>query len=168
QHNVSSGLNLAGNYTWSHCIGDDPAAGSSGGIAVGYLDPNNPHFDQGNCKADRRQILNVTAVAATTQFANRTLRMAGTGWQLLGIYRMSSGKYLTLTTGLDRLLSGDAGNQRPNQVLGNPFGDRNSITRYLNPSAFAQPALGTIGNMRPYNIEGPAFWQLDMALSRNF
>jgi len=75
---------------------------------------------------------------------------------------------MTINTGLDRLLSGQAGNQRPNQILENPYGDRNSVTNYLNPNAFAQPALGTIGNMGATNIEGPGNWQFDLALSRIF
>ena len=28
--------------------------------------------------------------------------------------------------------------------------------------------MGTLGNLRPRNIEGPGTWGLDMALSRNF
>ena len=58
--------------------------------------------------------------------------------------------------------------QRPQQVLGNPYGDRNSLNNYLNPSAFARPAVGTLGNMRPTNIEAPGTWQWDVALSRDF
>jgi hypothetical protein len=110
----------------------------------------------------------LTAVASTPQFVNSTLRVLASGWRLSGIYKRSTGSFMTITTGLDRLLSGQAGNQRPNQVLENPYGDRNSLTSYLNPSAFAQPALGTIGNMRASNIAGPGTWQLDMALSRVF
>ena len=94
--------------------------------------------------------------------------MLGTGWQLSGIYRWSTGRYLTISTGLDRLLSGQSGNQRPVQVLENPYGDRHSLTKYLNPNAFVQPALGTMGNMGPYNVEGPGTWQLDLGLSRSF
>ena len=90
------------------------------------------------------------------------------GWRLSGIYRKTTGRYLTVSTGLDRVLSGQAGNQRPNQILENVYGDRNSVSNYLNPSAFAQPALGAIGNMRRANIEGPGSWQLDMGLSRIF
>ena len=169
QRRAASGVNVAANYTWSHCIGMDPNANASGRGGPSYLDPNNRAFDSGNCNGtDRRHIFNATVVASTPQFSNRTLRTVGTGWQLSGIYRQSTGKYLTISTGLDRVLSGEAANQRPNQILGDPFGDRNSLTRYLNPNAFAQPALGTIGNMRPFNILGPGMWQLDMALSRTF
>jgi len=131
-------------------------------------------FDRGNCGSngsgtgsglDRRHVFNVTAVASTPQFANPTLHMLGTGWQLSTIYRQSSGTYLTISTGLDRVLSGQSANQRPNQVLENPFLDRNSLN-YLNPRAFAQPAIGTIGNMKPLNIVGPGTWQLDFELER--
>ena len=74
---------------------------------------------------------------------------------------------MTISSGLDRALNGEIGPQRANQVLGNPFADRNSLT-YLNIKAFEQPTLGTIGNMRPGNILGPANWQFDLSLSRTF
>ena len=176
QRRAVRGVNIAGNYTWSHCIGDAATANATGRGGAGYLDPNNRAFDRGNCGSngsgtgsglDRRHVFNVTAVASTPQFANPTLRMLGTGWQLSTIYRQSSGTYLTISTGLDRVLSGQSANQRPNQVLENPFLDRNSLN-YLNPRAFAQPAIGTIGNMRPANIVGPGTWQLDFGLSRIF
>ncbi len=168
QRHAIRGVNIGGNYTWSHCLGDAPTANATGTGGGGYLDPNDRSFDRGNCDGDRRQVFNLTAVAETPQFANPAMRVLATGWRVSGIYKRSSGSWLTMTTGLDRVLSGFAGNQRPNQILGDPYGDRNSLTRYLNPGAFAQPALGTIGNMRPSNIEGPQSWQFDMALSRMF
>ena len=176
QRRAVRGVNIAGNYTWSHCIGDAATANATGRGGAGYLDPNNRAFDRGNCGSngsgtgsslDRRHIFNVTAVASTPQFANSTLRMLGSGWQLSTIYRKSSGTYLTVSTGLDRLLSGQAANQRPNQILGNPYLDKDSLN-YLNPRAFAQPDNGTMGNMRPANIAGPGTWQLDLGLSRIF
>jgi len=168
QRRVVRGLNVGGNYTLSHCLGDSPTANATGTGGGGYLDPNNRAFDRGNCEGDRRQVFNLTAVTQSPQFQNPTLRMLGTGWRLSGIYRLSTGSFMTVNTGLDRLLSGQAANQRPNQVLGDPFGDRDSLTNYLNPAAFAQPATGTMGNMRQRNIVGPGMWQLDLALSRNF
>ena len=167
QRRAARGVNIGGNYTWSHCIGDAANANATGTGGAGYLNPNNRRFDRGNCDSDRRQIFNLTAVASTPQFANPTLRVLATGWRLSGIYRWSTGGYMTLTSGLDRLLSGNASNQRPNQVLESPYGDRNSLN-YLNPSAFAQPAMGAIGNMGTSNIQGPGSWQLDLALSRVF
>jgi hypothetical protein len=169
QRRAGSGVNVGANYTWSHCIGIDPNANGTGRGDAGYLDPNDRSFDYGNCQnSDRRQVFNMTAVAPTPQFANTTARLLGSGWQLSGIYRWQTGRFYTITTGLDRLLSGQAGNQRPVQVLENPYGDRHSLTNYLNPAAFVQPALGTMGNMRPFNVEGPGYWQLDIGLSRSF
>ena len=168
QRRASTGVNVGGNYTWSHCLGNAPTANATGTGGGGYLDPNNRDFDRGNCEGDRRHIFNVTTVASTPQFANPTMRAVASGWRASGIYRWSTGSYLTLTTGLDRALSGFAGNQRPNQILGDPYGDRNSVTRYLNAAAFAQPDLGTIGNMRRANIVSPGFFQLDVSLSRLF
>ena len=39
---------------------------------------------------------------------------------------------------------------------------------WFNAGAFAQPALGTSGSIGYQNVLGPAFWQFDMALSREF
>jgi hypothetical protein len=81
---------------------------------------------------------------------------------------VQSASYLTIGTGLDRSFDGtSAANQRPNQVLASPYGD-GSFTNFLNPKAFVQPAVGTIGTMARSNVRGPGFWNLDMALSRSF
>ena len=62
------------------------------------------------------------------------------------------------------------GSQRARQVLGNPYGDKSSRpqTAFLNPAAFAQPALGTLGNVGRNSVQGVNTWQLDAALSRVF
>jgi hypothetical protein len=171
QRRISRGVNFGGNYTWSHCLGLSNTNLFSQNEGGAYLDSNNRNFDRGNCTSDKRQVLNLTAVAETPRFTNSTIRMLGTGWGLSGIYRWSTGNYLTIASGLDRALIGSArtaGTQRADQVLESPFGDRNSLTSYLNPSAFAQPAIGKIANMSPGNIEGPGIRQLDIALTRTF
>ena len=166
QRRAARGVTIGANYTWSHCYGDDSKANSGGTPGNTYQDSNNRALDRGNCEGDRRHIFNMTAVGQAPQFATRTLRVLASGWILSGIYRVSSGAPLTITSGVDRQLSG-VQNQRPDQVLANPYGNK-SITNYLNPKAFALPALGSLGNMRPYNIAGPRTWQLDVALSRVF
>ena len=36
----------------------------------------------------------------------------------------------------------------------------------MNPSAFAFPDPGTLGNAGFFSVKGPGFWTIDMALSR--
>jgi len=165
QRRASRGVNVGANYTWSHCMG--PSSVFNHNSSGGSLLPNNRNFDQGNCDSDRRQVLNLTSSAETPRFDNNTVRMLATGWRLSGIYRYSTGDFMTIASGLDRALTGEVGPQRANQVLGNPFADTGSLT-YLNINAFQQPSLGTVGNMRPANIIGPSQWQFDLALSRTF
>jgi hypothetical protein len=166
QRRAARGVTVGANYTWSHCYGDISRASAAGTPGSTYLDPYNRDFDRGNCEGDRRHIFNLTAVAETPQFANATLRAVATGWRLSGIYRKSSGSWLSVTSGVDRALTG-VSSQRAQQVLGDPYGDK-SLTKYLNPASFALPALGTLGNMSPNNIQGPGTWQFDVALSRVF
>ena len=180
------------NYTLSHCIGDYQARTNSGyGISVGqwYQDPNNRRRDRGNCEIDQRHSFNLTAVAETPRFANRTLTLVGSGWRLSGIYRIGSGGtqvptnnavgLRTATLGapsaattsagsnIDRCLC-DSLNQRPDQILGNVYLDTSGRpgTKWLNPAAFAQPALGTLGNMGRATLRMPVAWQFDMGLVR--
>jgi hypothetical protein len=170
QRRAARGVTVSGNYTLSHCIGDNADANGMGPSAgASFQDPNNRDFDRGNCDADRRHIFNLTAVAETPSFANPTVKMIASGWRLSGIYRKSSGNYLTITTGIDRALTG-IGNQRPNQILGEPYNDKSAspLTNYLNLAAFQQPTLGTLGNMGRNNVRGPGTWQFDLSLSREF
>src|SRR5204863_1367584 len=115
---------------------------------------------------DRRHVFNLTAVAQTPTFSGKTLRAVATGWRFSPIVRIQSGAYLTATTSADVALNG-IGAQRVNQVLGKFYGDGSNL-RYLNPTAFALPAMGTLSNMAPVTIRGPKTWQFDAALSRTF
>ena len=161
------GVTVGGNYTWSHCISDFADQSGGGGTpGATYLDPNNRHFDRGNCASDKRHIFNFTGLVETPRFANNLLRNVGSGWRLSGIYSRSTGTFLTIVSGVDRELNG-VQNQRPLQILGNPYGAK-TLTNYLNPGAFTLPDLGSLGNMGPSTIQGPSQWNFDMALSRIF
>jgi Carboxypeptidase regulatory-like domain len=168
QRRASRGVTVGANYTWSHCISDFSASqtGLAGNPGVTFLDPNNRAFDRGNCVWDLRHVFNMTVVAETPRFANSTMRILATGWKASAIFRATTGNYLTITSGSDRQFSGVA-NQRALQILQNPYGD-GSLGDYLNPKAFTNPDPGSLGNMRPLNVEGPGNWDLDMALSRVF
>jgi hypothetical protein len=71
-------------------------------------------------------------------------------------------------TGTDRALSGiQATIQRANQVLDDPYGDRTADS-WLNPLAFAQPALGTYGTSVRNAYDGPGRHVVDLSLVRSF
>jgi len=171
QRRAARGVTMNANYTWSHCISDpggDTLAVSVSGLNS-YTDPNNRHFDRGNCTiaaTDRRHVFNLSAVASSPQFSNPTLRAIGSGWRFSPIFKVLSGGYLSITTNLDRALT-TVPSQRVNQLLPNPYGDK-SVRNYFNPAAFAQPALGTLGNVGAGSIAGPGTWQFDAAISRSF
>src|SRR5215469_7773034 len=177
---LSRGVSASTNYTWSHCMGDPPVGNSPGGAGVGLVDPTNRRQDRSNCvsseiggffSSDRRHIFNFTVVGAAPRFENRALRTVVAGWQAAGIYRVQSAPWLTVTMmPPDRQLSGTNNatpTQRPLQVLPDTLCAHPTSSCWLNPAAFALPALGMLGAMNRGNIPGPAFWQLDLALSRN-
>jgi hypothetical protein len=185
------GINFNANYTWSHCVGDyQSRLQQAPGADMTYQDPNNRRRDRANCEYDQRHNFNLTGVAETPQFANRTLRLLGTGWRLSGIYRRATtGSIVAFNsaTGLRTVVldnDNNTGNppgttdpcrcqiraQRPDVVLANVYLDTSGRpgTQYLNPAAFAIPALGTLGNLGRATLKLPTSWQFDMALARVF
>jgi hypothetical protein len=177
QHRSAKGITIAANYTWSHCIGDPGGLSAIQGTSdVGYTNPASRRFDRGNCAVngaaagqpsiDRRQVFSSSAVARTPQFANSTLRVLGSGWQVSPIVRILSGDFLSVTTTQDRALNGIPG-QRANQLMSSYYGAR-TAANFINPAAFALPALGTLPNQGISNIVGPGYWQFDASLSRTF
>jgi len=158
------GITVNANHTWSHCISDranDGVPNPNGTFQRGR--------DRANCASDRRHIFNFTAVASAPHFENAWFRAVASDWKLSGIYRVSSGSYLTISSGVDRALTGLA-TQTADQIASNVYTD-GSIglgSLFLNKSAFAAPALGSYGNMTPLSIRGLGSWNLDASLSRAF
>jgi hypothetical protein len=88
------------------------------------------------------------------------------GWRLSGIFRAQSGGALNIVTGADRALTGMQ-NQRPNQVLDDPYGDR-SVNNWFSPAGFEQPALGTFGTSPRNGLTGPGRKAVNLSLVRAF
>jgi hypothetical protein len=164
QRRLSAGFTILGNYTWSHCI-TDLIPNDSGAT---YVNPARRRDDRGNCAGiDHRHIVNISAVYTTPGFAGRALRILASGWQLSAIVGAQSGTWLSVTSGVDTALTG-IGNQRPNQILPDPYPVNKSVDHWLNPAAFGPVAPGGYGNLGPNNIQAPGNLQIDMSLSRIF
>jgi hypothetical protein len=189
QKRLSKGLSTSANYTWSHCIGDLTIGNSTGnsgaGLQIlstgsGVAVPSNRAYDRGNCQSaeiggtfssDRRQIFNWTTVYETPKFGNRGANMIASGWKIAGIYRAMSAPWVTVGLATDNSLTGVTGpaaNLRPNATGQPSLCPNPGPTCWINPAAFVTPTLGTFGNSGRSNVQAPAFWQLDMSLSREF
>jgi len=171
---TSARTSLAANYALSHCYGSpDGNGGGTTNLSVGYNIPGNPGFDDGNCAADRLHNFSMTGSVESPRFDGRTLRAVASNWRLVGSFRATTGAWLTITTGADRMLNGQAGTQRVNQVSTSYYADQsvnpvNGGIRFLAPTAFAQPAIGTLGDMGRNLVRGPGSKNLDFALTRAF
>src|SRR5207237_9749637 len=71
------------------------------------------------------------------------------------------------TSGLDNSLTA-IGLDRPNQVLPNVYSVSPNPAVWLNPTAFAQNATGTLGNRGRCAVHGPGTFNIDLSLSRTF
>jgi hypothetical protein len=186
-------VSLAGNYTWSDCYGLPVTTLTNTGanyIHQPYQNngPVDINLDMGPCTSnaaisalDIRHVGNVTLVLNTPTFSGDVARRLGTGWTFATVFRANSGQPLTPTLGSDRALNGflAAGAQpipqRPNQLLEDvaaPNRGQDCVpgpcVAWVNPAAYGLPDVGTYGNAGVGSLRGPAFWQWDQSVSRQF
>jgi hypothetical protein len=87
------------------------------------------------------------------------------GWKLGGILQARSGIPITVIDGRARSLQGERGFERPNCV-GDPVPSDQSITKWLDITAFQAAALGTFGNCGIGIARAPGYTNLDLVLSK--
>ena len=177
RHRSATGVSLNGTYTLSRCVGN-----VSGGISTfnqtsqGYSDPKNPDFDYGYCDQDRLHLATLNAGYQTPDVGSGVVHALASGWRLSGILTARSGSRLNITSGRDNAFIGSHSSiQRPDQVSDDIYGPGKKasdlkpgqqIDNYFNRAAFAQPTAGTLGNAMRNVAIGPAFWQVNLAISR--
>src|SRR5581483_5992536 len=166
QKRMSHGVNILANYTWSHCISDqwfqNPTAGNGNSI------PGARRAWRSNCVGiDLRQLFQLSVVATSPKFSNRALRWIAGDWQIAPNMQIKSAQFFSVLSGTDRALTAVPG-QPASLVNANPYPSHQTVDHWLHPASFAQPALGTYGNLGLNNLKGPSVFQLDLALSRNF
>ena len=165
QKRLSHGVSAQVNYTWSHCISDVYNQNPTG---TGVAPPTNRRQFRSNCVGiDLRHLFVLNLVATTPKFSSRALRILASDWQVAPILEVKSAAFFTVYSGTDRALTTVA-NQTPNLASANPYPDNQNINNWISRSAFANPDLGTYGNLGYNNLKGPGVFQLNMALSRTF
>jgi hypothetical protein len=167
-------FSINGSYTLSRCVGT-PTTTAFNQISAGYTDPQHPDADAGYCDQNRTHLGTLNVGYQTPDFGNGALHHIAANWRVGGILNARSGNMLNITSGKDNAFNGISA-QRPDLVPGqNPYGAGKdasdlgpgvAIDNYLNRAAFAQPANGLLGNLPRNYAVGPAFWQINLAISK--
>jgi len=170
-----NGLFLAGNYMYSHALND-------GSVGAGDADAvqNIACFrcDYASSDFDARHSGTFSAVYELPFGRSHQYLSGGTpmnllvgGWSVNTLLSARAGLPInvTLSRNSTELSDGNNVDQRPNRVPGVPLylGSR-GISHWINPAAFALPAIGTWGNAGRNLITGPQLWQNDSAVEKNF
>jgi hypothetical protein len=170
-----NGLFLGGNYMYSHALND-------GSVGAGDADaPENIacfRCDYASSDFDARHSGTFSALYELPFGRGRRYFSGGTatdlfvgGWSLNTLLSGRAGMpvNVTLSRNSTELPDGNNVDQRPNRVPGGPLylGSR-SISHWINPAAFSLPAVGSWGNAGRNIATGPALWQDDSAVEKNF
>jgi len=178
EHRFAQHFMFSANFTDSYCLSDYD-------FGAALANPTNSqvfnrHADWGPCIFDTRYNFNTRMVAQSwwsggNRWASRLLG----NWQLAPLIHASSGQPLSLNygsaaSGTDFSRTG-LGNDRPNQILPNPYatshncGSSALCVQFLNPAAFSTSIpVGSYGNSGRNAVRGPGTFNFDVALSRQF
>ena len=168
EHRFAKNYTLLANYTWSKCLGIAPVT-SLGNPGV-VQDPNNVRGDYGPCTYDVPHLFNVSVVYLSKFTGSRVLSHLLSNWNLAPLLRYQSGLPVNPIAGKDNSLT-DVNNDRPNlkfnqnTYTGAPHG---KSYQYVNPNLYDVNGPGTYGNAGHYSLRGPGYFDIDVALTREF
>jgi len=169
------GLSGFAGYTWSKSL-DDASDGIDFNFATVALpqDSNNLRAEHGPSNFDTRHRFTAAFSYSLPNFGGP--KRLTQGWQINTIVTAQSGRPVPIVNSDDTSGTGfptpSNFHQRPNVVPGiNPINSNwesaPDTIGYLNANAFADPAVGTFGNLGRNEIYGPHFWNVDFAVTKN-
>jgi hypothetical protein len=179
-HQFAQGFTVLANYTYSKSIDDAPngVAANSGLVptTLPIYAPNFHSMDRGPSEYDYRHVANISWVWQSPKLSgvNGFIRTLARDWQLSGILSATSGPPVTVYSGLNRSQTGISADRAVYISGQSPYtssrcdGVDGPCQSWLNPAAFQQPALGSVGNVGKGALRGPGSWGLDAGGSRNF
>ncbi|MGB9075558.1 MAG: TonB-dependent receptor [Terracidiphilus sp.] len=183
EHQMSMGLFLLANYTWSKCMNDQHTqAGQNQSYRAEWLPGFGIGRDNALCDTDAKHLVHVAGTynlpfgrgRAWMSNSNRAMDAVFGGWIVNGIYTHQSGQPFTVTCPVATTSDfGCFANLVPGQ--GRYAGPHN-VTQWLNPNAFAEPPAATTAGQPDYSplgggqeqARGPNFSNLDSSVLKNF
>ena len=166
EHRFAHNYTLLANYTWSKCLGIAPVTSLGGGV---IQDPNNVRADYGPCTYDSPHLFNTSVVYLSQFRSGALLSHLLSNWNIAPLVRYQSGLPVNPATGKDNSLTG-VGNDRPNVVSTTKYTGASHGLRYqyVNPNLYTPNPLGTFGNASHNSLRGPGYFDVDLAVGREF
>ena len=156
------GLAATFNYTYGHAIDDTSDVRNT--LPTNSYDLKD---ERGNSTFDIRHIVTSFWSYQVPQWGHFAPRLTK-GWQLNSLFTFHGGSPLNILAGTNR--SGTGENRDRVDVIGDPFTGFSSTIpgslaiQYMTKAAFANPALGTFGNIGRNAIYGPGFGSVDFSV----
>jgi hypothetical protein len=173
-------LTLQANYTFSKGMA---TSNESGANLFGSLPNYGQSYTYGVSPLNRAQALSLAYVfnLPNTKNSNAFVRGAANGWQISGITQVESGLQIINNINAVNNFNMTPGGTNADTVhyygtpdltmfpvlTCNPTSNLKS-GYFLNPSCFAQPTPGQLGNAGMPYMPGPMFWNTDLSLMKNF
>ncbi len=170
-HQFAKNYTVLANYTYSKCMSNE---NYSGDATQGPQNPNNLAAEYGPCNFDITHNFTISGVVLTPKLGYHLLNLLAGGFQVSPLFTHRTGTPFTVGPGTDVSLTG-LGNDRANRVPGVPVyvhnfyrAARPNYPQWFNPAAFAPAAPGSFGNSSPFSLRGPAYTDMDVAISKFF
>ena len=161
EHQVTYGLTLLSNYTWSKCMTDQHTqAGQNQQYRAEWLPGFGIGKDNAVCDTDATSVFHLSGSwqipvgrgRAVLSDANRAVDAFLGGWAVNFIYGFQTGQPFTINCPVTTAAGlGCFANVVPGQGL---YAGPHNHTQWLNPNAFAQPALATTIGQTDYSVLG--------------
>jgi hypothetical protein len=183
EHQMSAGLYLLGNYTWSKCLSNQHTqAEQNQQYRAEWLPGFGIAKDYGLCDTDATNLVHIAGSYALPvghgraflANSNGAVDTVVGGWIVNFIYSLQTGQ--PFTVGCPVGTTSDFGCFADLVKGQNPYAGPHNYTQWLNPAAFAQPpAATTIGQTdysplggSPQQVRGPGYKNLDASILKNF
>ena len=165
---LNHGFTITANYAWSHMLDDQSANGANG-----RTDPFDRRLDYGVSNDDVPNIFNFTSAWQIPALPVHGLTgKLINGWQVSNIISWRSGFPYSIFSNVDNSLSGVSSDRA--DYIGGPAAldpDRSHgqlVQEYFNTAAFVPNAIGTFGSSGKNILRGPRYFNMDMAVLKNF
>ncbi|HTF65628.1 MAG TPA: carboxypeptidase regulatory-like domain-containing protein [Edaphobacter sp.] len=183
EHQLSAGLSVLANYTWSKCFGNQRTQSTTTPTyRATWLPGFGDNKDYALCDTDATHIVHVSGAyalpigtgKAVWSSANRVTDAFIGGWQVNWIYSVQTGQPFTVSCPVTT--AAGLGCFAPLASGVHPYSGPHNITQWLNPSAFMQPNIVTqIGETDysvlggpPSQVRGPRLNNVDASVFKYF